>query len=126
MAAEKPHVDRGQSLINPAVGTDFGVGRVKVHDVLSGASVPLGQNSCEVRIGLLDTVQHDYARHILEGRFEIKSNKDSGGVSFREVLNGFDHRVCSVWSSNTVLQTSRTFGHYSFLPAITDWRERTS
>ena len=43
------------------------------------------------------------ARHILEGRFEDKSNKDPRVVSFLKVLDGFDHRVCSVWSSNTVL-----------------------
>ena len=61
-----------------------------VHPVLSGTSVPLGENSCEVRTALLDTVQHGSTRHILEGRFEIKSNKDSGGVSLRKVFNGLD------------------------------------
>ena len=65
------------------MGTDFGVSRIVVHPVLSGANVPLGEDSCKVRIRLLDTVQHGSARHILEGRFEVKSNKDSGGVSFR-------------------------------------------
>ena len=89
--------------MHPAVGNDFGVGTIVVHHVLSDASVPLGEDSCKVRIGLLDTVQHGYARHILEGRFEIKSNKDSGGVSFREAPNGFDQRVCSILSSITVL-----------------------
>ena len=54
-------------------------------------------------------------RDMLEGRFEVKSNKDSGVVSFREVLDGLDHRVCSVWSSNTTLQGSRTLGHRFFL-----------
>ena len=99
------------SLINSTVGTDLGVGGIVVHPVLRGASVPLGEDSCKIRIGLSDAVQHGSARHILEGRFEIKSNKDSGGVSLREVLNGFDHGVCSVWSSTTILQRSPTFGH---------------
>ena len=49
-----------------------------VHPVLSGAGVPLGEDSCKVRIGLLDTARHGSARHILEGHFEVKSNKDSG------------------------------------------------
>ena len=44
--------------------------------MLRRASVPLGEDSCKVRIGLLDTVQHGSARHILEGRFEVKSNED--------------------------------------------------
>ena len=74
------------TLIHPAVGTDFGVGRVVVHRVLSGAGVPLGEDSCKVRIGLLDTVQHGSERHILKGRFEVKSNKDPGVVSCCEVL----------------------------------------
>ena len=59
----------------------------------------------------LISTQHGSPRHILEGRFKIKSNKDSGGVSLREVLNGFDHRACSVWSSNSMLQRSSTVGH---------------
>ena len=74
------------SLIHPAVDTDFGVGRTVVHPVLCGAGVPLGEDSSKIRIGLLDTVQHGSPRHILEGSFEVKSNKDSGGVSFREVM----------------------------------------
>ena len=82
-----------------------------VHPVLRGAGVQLGEDSCKVRIGLLEAAQHGSARHILAGRFEVKSNKDSGSVSFREVLKGFDHRVCSIWSSNTVLQSPRTLGH---------------
>ena len=93
------------------VGSDFGVGGVVVHSVFRGAGVPLGEDSCKVRIGLLDTVQHGSARHILEGSFEVKSNNDSGGVSFREVLDGLDHRVCTVRSSNTALQWSSTLGH---------------
>ena len=40
-------------MIHPAVGTDFGVGRIVLHPVVSGASVPLGEDSCKVRIGLL-------------------------------------------------------------------------
>ena len=39
----------------------------------------LGMISCE----------QSSARHILEGRFEVKSNIDSGVVSIREVLDGF-------------------------------------
>ena len=34
--------------------------------MLRGASIPLGEDSCKVRIGLRDTVQHGSARHILE------------------------------------------------------------
>ena len=45
-------------MIHPAVGTDFGVGRIVVHSVLRGAGVPLGEHSCKTRIGLRDTVQH--------------------------------------------------------------------
>ena len=97
--------------MHPAVGTDFGVGRFEVQPVLRGASVPLGEDSRKIRIGLRNTVQHSSARDSLEGRFEVKGNKDSGVVSFREIVDGFDHRVCSVWSSNTVLQGSRTLGH---------------
>ena len=97
-------------MIHPAVGTDFGVGRIVVHPVLRGASVPLGEDSCN-RIGLRTAVQLCAARHILEGRFEVKSDKDSGVVSLREVLDGLDHRVCSIWSSNTILHRSGTLGH---------------
>ena len=82
-----------------------------MHSVLRGAGVPLGEDSCKIRIGLRNTVQHGSARHVLEGRFEVKSNKNPGVISFREVLDGLDHRVCSIWSSNTVLQGSRTLGH---------------
>ena len=63
--------------MNATVGTDFGVGRIVVHSVFSGTSVPLGEYSCKIRIVLFDAVQHGSARHILEGRFGIKSNKDS-------------------------------------------------
>ena len=56
-----------------------------MHPVLSGASVPLVEDSCKLRIGLLGTVQHGSARHILEGRSEVKSYKDSGGVSLRGI-----------------------------------------
>ena len=56
-----------------------------MHSVLRGAGVPLGEDSCKIRIGLRDTVQHCSARHILEGRFEVKSNNDSGVVSFRQI-----------------------------------------
>ena len=97
------HTLTGDNPDPPAVGTDFGVGRVVVRPVLCGAGVPLGEDSCKVRIGSLNIVQHGAARHFLEGRFEVRSNKDSGGVSFREVLDGLDHRVCSVWSSITVM-----------------------
>ena len=79
--------------------------------MLRGAGVPLGEDSCKIRIGLRNAVQHCAARHMLEGRFEVKSNKDSGVISLREVLDGLDHRVCSIWSSNTILQGSRTLGH---------------
>ena len=47
-----------------------------MHSVLRGSGVPLGKDSCKIRTGLRDTVQHCSARHILEGRFEVKSNKD--------------------------------------------------
>ena len=82
-----------------------------MHSAPSGTSVPLGEDSCKIRIVLFDAVQHGSPKHILEGRFDIKSNKDSGGISLRELLNGFDHRVFSVWPSNTILQKSSTFGH---------------
>ena len=82
-----------------------------MHSVLRGASVPLGKDRSEIRISLSDAVQHSSARDILEGSFEIKSNNDSRVVRFRKVLDGFDHCVCSVWSSNTVLQRSRALGH---------------
>ena len=64
-----------------------------MHRVLRGAGVPLGEDSCKIRIGLRNAVQHCAARHILEGRFEVKSNEDSGVISLRKVLDGFDHRV---------------------------------
>ena len=65
-----------------------------MHSVLRGAGVPLGEDSCKIRIGLYSIAGS--AKHVLEGRFEVKSNKDSGVISFRKVLDGFDHRVCSV------------------------------
>ena len=64
-----------------------------MHSVLRGAGVQLGEDSCKIRIGLRHAVQHCAARHILEGRFAVKSNKDSGVMSFRKVLDGLDHRV---------------------------------
>ena len=79
--------------------------------MLRDAGVPLGTDRSEIRIGFSDTVQHCSARHILEGSLEVKSNKDPRLVIFRKVLDGFDHCVCSIWSSNTVLQRSRTLGH---------------
>ena len=60
-----------------------------MHPVLSGASVPLGEDGCKVRTGLLDTAQHGSARHILEGRFWVKGNKDSGGVSLPPGIEWF-------------------------------------
>ena len=82
-----------------------------MHSVLRGAGVPLGKDRSEIRISLSDTVQHSSARDILEGSLEVKSNKDPRVVSFRKVLDGFDHCVCPIWSSNTVLQWSRALGH---------------
>ena len=70
----------------------------------------LGKKRSKVRISLSDAVQHGSARDILEGSLEVKSNKDSGVVGFRKVLDGLDHRVCTFGSSNTVLQWSSTLG----------------
>ena len=83
---------------------DFGVGRIVVHSVLSGTSVPLGEDSCKVRIVLLDAVQQDSSGDFLEGRSEIKSNKRTREASANaRYWMGFDHLACSVWSSNTIL-----------------------
>ena len=82
-----------------------------MHSVLRGAGVPLGKDRSKVRISLSDAVQHGSARDILEGSLEVKSNKDSRVVGFRKVLDGLDHRVRTVRSSNTVLQWSSTLGH---------------
>ena len=95
----------------PTVGSDFGVGRVVVHSVLRGAGVPFGKDRSKVRISLSDAVQHGSARDILEGSLEVKSNKNSRVVSFRQVLDGFDHRICTIWSSNTVFEWSSTLSH---------------
>ena len=59
--AENPHADR-TTLINPTVGSDFGVGRVVMHSVLRGACVPPGKDRSKVGIGLSDAVQHGSAR----------------------------------------------------------------
>ena len=82
-----------------------------MHSVLRGASVPLGKNRSKVRVSLSDAVQRGSARDILEGSLEVKGNKDPRVVSFREILDGLHHRVCAVWSSNTVLQWSSTLGY---------------
>ena len=82
-----------------------------MHSVLRGAGVPLGKDRSKVRISLSDAVQHGSARDILEGSLEVKSNKDSRVVGFRKVLDGLDHRVCTIWSPDTVLQWSSTLGH---------------
>ena len=76
--------------------------------MLGGAGVPLGKDRSKVRVTLSDAVQHGSARDVLE---EVKSNKNPRVVSFREVLDGLDHRVCTVRSPDTVLQWSSTLGH---------------
>ena len=75
-----------------------------MHSVLRGAGVPLEEDRSEIRISLSDTVQHSSARDILEGSLEVKSNENSGVIGFRQVLDGLDHGVCTIRSSNTVLQ----------------------
>ena len=107
---DKPQVER-TSKINTTVGTDFGAGIIVVHPVLCGSCVPFGKDGCKVRVVLFDAGQHGSARDIVEGRLEVKRNKDSGWVSLREVLKGFDHRVCSIWASNSILKESGTFGN---------------
>ena len=82
-----------------------------MHSVLRGAGVPLGKDRSKVRVSLRDALQHGSAKDILEGSLEVKSNKDPRVVGFRKVLDGLDHRVCAVRSSNTVLQWSSALGH---------------
>ena len=82
-----------------------------MHSVLRGAGVPFGKDRSKVRISLSDAVQHGSTRDILEGSLEVKSDKNSRVVGFSDVLDGLDHRVCAVRSSNTALQWSSTLGH---------------
>ena len=82
-----------------------------MHSVLRGAGVPFGKDRSEIRISLSDAVQHGSARDILEGSLEVKSDKNSRVVSFRQVLDGLDHRICTIWSSDTVLKWSSTLSH---------------
>ena len=91
------------SLVNTTVGSDLGAGGLEVHPVLGGASVPFGKDGCEVRVVLLDAAQHGASRDILEGCLEVKRHKDSGGISLRKMLNGLDHRVCTIRSSHSTL-----------------------
>ena len=86
MPAEKVASRERTSLINTTIGTDLGVGRLVMHPVLCCSTVPFGKDSSKVRVALLNSEQHGSTRDILEGSFEDKSNKDSGGVSLRKVL----------------------------------------
>ena len=71
------------SLINAAVGTDLLCRRrFLVHSVLCGSRIPFGKDSCEVRVVLLNAVQHGSARDILESSLEVKSNKDSASARY--------------------------------------------
>ena len=55
------------------------------------AGVPLGEDGCKIRIGLeLILYSIALARDILESSLEVKSNKDSGVVGFRKVLDGLE------------------------------------
>ena len=104
------------SLINTTVGSDLGVGELEVHPVLGGSCVPFGEDSSEVWISVLNAVEHGTPRDILDGRLEIKGNQHSSGICFSKILDGLDHCVGTVRSSNTILKRASTVSHRSWLP----------
>ena len=102
------------SLINTTVGSDLGAGGHEAHPKLGGACVPFGEDSSEVWISVFNAVGHGTTRHILESRLEGKGNKHSSGICFSKILNGLDHGVGNIGSSNTILKRTSTFGHRFF------------
>ena len=98
-------------MINTAVGSDLGVGGFKVHPVLGGSHVPFGEDGSEVWISVFNAVKHGASRDILEGRLQVKSKQHSSGIRLDQILNGLDHAVGTVRSSNTTLKRTSTFGH---------------
>ena len=70
----------------------------------------------QVAVALFEAVQHGTSGDILEGRLEVEGGQDSGGVSFGEELDGFDHFVGSIQARHSVMQRAGTNG---FLAAMT-------
>ena len=56
------------SLINSTVGCDFGLGGLEMQPARSGASVPSGEDGSNVRVALLDVVQHGTSGDILKSQ----------------------------------------------------------
>ena len=92
------------TLIYTAVGTDLGVGGLEVHPVRGGACVPAGEDSSEVRIVLLNVVEHGTSRDVLKGGIEVKGNQNTSWVSLGRVLNGLDHGIGTLRAPSTILK----------------------
>ena len=96
------------SLIYTAVDTNLGLRVLKVHPMPGGLCVPSGQDVGQVRVCLLDGVQHSSSSNVVKVRFPVKGHQYSSRVSFSNVLDGFDHLVGAIRATNFMLQGSST------------------
>ena len=90
VAAEEATGGEGTFLINTTVVSDLGVGGLEMHPVLGGACVPPGEDSSEVRVSVLNAVEHGTSRDILDGPLEVKGNQHSSGICLSKILGDPD------------------------------------